>query len=178
MEVFDHLHFFEIQTTKIYGKKEEIHLLHMDLFLKSLGYRLRFVFAITSLGPIVLMCSNLTESPIDAIELYCLRTRIETMFNMLKNLVGGFQCHFWSKKMPRHSRKPCSNKILKSPKKEDLHTINACWKATEGFVMIGCIALGLLQLIASKFSNPIWNSYQGFLRTKSRAFLRKEPQKM
>jgi len=42
-------------------------------------------------------------------------------------------------------------------------------KISERFVMIGAIALGLLQLIALKYESLVWKEFQGFLRTKSRS---------
>jgi hypothetical protein len=38
--------------------------------------------------------------PVTAIELYGLRVRVETMFAMLKYLIGAFRDHFWSKRLP------------------------------------------------------------------------------
>jgi len=169
MEVFDSLHIFEEGTARIYGRTETFRWCMMDLLWKPTGGLIRFVFALTSRGPIILMCSNLMQDPIAAVELYCLRTRIETMFDLFKNVVHGFQCHFWSQKMKKHSRSPESNKMLKPPKKEDLQTVQACWEAYERFVMVAAIALGLLQLSSLTFSNRIWKHYQGFLRTQSRS---------
>ncbi len=168
MEVFDHLHLFKKVSVRIYGRMEEISILHLNLMWKSTQGLICFVFAKTSRGPIVLMCSNLEQDPVAAIELYCIRTRIETMFEMLKNVVHIFQCHFWSKKMPRHSRTPKSNKNQRSPQADSVKTVQACWDATERFVNLGCIALGLLQLIALKFPQEIWDKFEGFLRTRSR----------
>ncbi len=167
-EVFDHLYLFQKVSVRIYGHMEEIYIYHLDLLWKSTKGSLRFVFAKTSRGPIVLMCSNLDQDPIAAIELYCLRTRIETMFDMLKNVLHIFQCHFWSKKMPKHSRKPKSNKTQQAPQAENAKTVQACWDATERFVNLGAISLGLLQLIALKFPEEIWSRFEGFLRTRSR----------
>jgi len=49
---------------------------------------LLFIFAITSRGPMVLMSSDLTLSPATAVELYCLRPRIEIYqpYNLHKSL--------------------------------------------------------------------------------------------
>nr|WP_320015519.1 hypothetical protein [uncultured Desulfobacter sp.] len=47
--------------------------------------------------------------------------------------------------------------------------IRRCFDAYERFVMIGSIALGLLQLIPLKYQNFVWREFQGFLRTKSRS---------
>jgi len=168
MEVFDHLYLFQKVSARIYGRMEEISLLHLNLMWKPTHGLIRFVFAKTSRGSIVLMCSNIEQDPIAAIELYCMRTRIETMFEMLKHVLHIFQCHFWSKSMPKHSRKPKSNKTLQSPQTDGVETVQACWSATERFVNIGAIALGLLQLIALTFFSEIWNKFDFFLRTRSR----------
>jgi len=70
--------------------------------------------------------------------------------------------------MPRHSRKPKSNKDLKQPSENALAKVNFCWEAYERFVMLATIALGLLQLIAVKYPNDIWNHFDTYLRTYSR----------
>jgi hypothetical protein len=168
MEIFDHQSCFATVEARIYNNIETIKLYHLDLLWQPLRTTLRFVFAETSHGRIVLMCSNLSQDPLAAIELYCIRVRIETMFDMLKNVIHAFQCHFWSKGMPKHSRKPRKNSELIVPKPQKLQAIQRCWDATEGFVNIGAITLGLLQLIATRFSTEIWHQYEGFLKTRSR----------
>lgn len=129
---------------------------------------IRFVFAVTRRGPIVLMCSDLRQDPVAALELYCVRTWIEVMFYHLKHLIGAFQFRFWSKKMPRHSRRPKTNRTLTAPTAQHFGTVQPCWQAYERFVMLGAIALGLLQLIALKFNDTLWQQSVGFLRTRSR----------
>jgi hypothetical protein len=114
------------------------------------------------------MCSDLQMSPVTAIELYCLRVRVETLFAMLKHLIGAFRYHFWSKGLPRHSRKPRKNQHLKQPTKENVQQVQSCWEACERFAMLAAIALGLLQLMALKFSPQVWGHFQTFLRTRSR----------
>lgn len=140
----------------------------LDLLWKPTGNLIRFVLAVTSRGPIVLMCSDLHQDPVTALELYCTRIRIETMFDMLKNLMGVFRYRFWTKHLPRHSRKPGKNRDLKKPIQEQIGIIKRCFAAYERFVMTGAIALGLLQLIALKYENSVWERFEGFLRTRSR----------
>src|SRR5436190_24378908 len=93
----------------------------------------------------------------------------EWLFAMLKGVLDAFAYRFWSKYLPRHSRKPKKNATLKSPKAQHLPRVQETWEACERFVMLGCIALGLLQLIALKFPEQIWASFTRFLRTRSRA---------
>ena len=168
LEVFDHVQFFKEIECIVYGKLETILITSMDLLWKPTGSTIRFVFAKTKLGPIVLMCSDVTQDPVAAVSLYCLRVRIEVMFDMLKNLIGAFCYRFWSKKMPKHSRKPLKNKKLKHVPAINIPTVKKCWDGCERFVMSGAIALGLLQLVSLKFARDVWSQYQGFLRTQSR----------
>lgn len=153
---------------QVYGQVETISYLVLTLLWKPIKAPLRFVFAITSRGPIVLMCSDLDMAPLTVISLYCARVRVETMFSMLKHLLGAFTYRFWSKYLPRHSRKPKKNADLKAPMPDYVDSVRITWQACERFVMLGCIALGLLQLVALKFSHQVWQNFNMFLRTRSR----------
>ncbi len=169
LECFNHLHLFETVSCRIYGKIETVQLTSLALLWKPLGDWLLFVFAITSRGPIVLMCSDLRLSPTTAIELYCIRPRIELMFDVLKNLLGAFRFRFWTKKLPRHARRPTANRRLKAPQPEHLPTVEACWQAYEIFVLCAVVAHGLLQLIAIRFDSLVWQRHTLYLRTRSRS---------
>ncbi len=46
--------------------------------------------------------------------------------------------------------------------------VQSCWEGYERFAMLAAIALGLLQLIALKFSPEVWGRFHTFLRTRSR----------
>lgn len=167
-DLFELPHFFSTAQCLVYGKMEDITFLAVNLLWKPTGETVRFVLAVTSRGPIVLMCSDLCQDSLLAIRLYCMRIRVEIMFDMLKNLLGAFRYRFWSKCMPRHSRKPEKNKDLIIPSSEDIKTVKLCWDAYERFTMLAAIALGLLQLIALKYPQAVWNRFDVYLRTRSR----------
>jgi len=169
MECFDHLQGFDTVECCVYGQREVVRLMSVPLLWKPLGDWLLFIFTITSRGPLVLMCSDLTLSPVTALELYCVRTRMEILFAVLKNLLGAFRFHFWTPRLPRHSRRPTSNRCLKTPAVEYQPTVAACWQAYELFVLCAMIAQGLLQLIALRFGAEVWQHHQFYLRTRSRA---------
>jgi hypothetical protein len=40
-------------------------------------------------------------------------------------------------------------------------------KAIEVFTFIGCVAMGILQLIAIHYPTTVWNRYSGWLRTRT-----------
>ncbi len=168
-ECFDHLHLFDTVECQIYSHRETVQVMALPLLWKPLGDWLLFIFAITSRGPIVLMCSELTLAPATALELYCVRTRIETLFDMMKNLLHAFCFRFWTKKLPRHPRRPRANRHLKAPAAPHVGTVEACWQAYESFVLCAVIAQGLLQLIALRFSDTVWLQHSLYLRTQSRA---------
>jgi hypothetical protein len=168
MECFDHLWMFSKKHCLVYGKKEEVFIMGLDLLWKGTGEMIRFVLAKTSHGPIVLMCSDLSQEPVKVLELFCSRIRIEVMFDVLKNLIKAFHFRFWSKKMPLNSRRPKRNKDLKIPTLEGLRQVKRCWRASEFFVLMGGIAQGVLQLISLKYKKEVWKKSFAFIRTKSR----------
>lgn len=169
-DVFEtHKEQFVNASCAVYGRVETVSYLVLNLLGKPIKAPLRFVFAITSRGPIVLICSDLESDPLMAIALYGARGRIETLFAMLKSVLGAFAYRFWSKRLPRHSRKPQKNATLQAPHKEHLETVRRTWQACERFVMLGCIAVGLLQLVALKFHDQVWDGFSLFLRTRRRA---------
>lgn len=168
MEVFDHRHLFTTITCPLYGQVEEVSIAALDLIWKPTGGLIRFVFAHTRLGPFVLMCSDLQQDPVEALQLYCTRVRVEVMFDVLKNLLVAFCYRFWSKHLPRHSRTPKSNDTLQGAAAPHGESVRSRWLACEGFVMLGAIAQGLLQLLAVKFPETIWAHFDAFLRTRSR----------
>lgn len=128
----------------IYGRQEPVELMTADLLWRPFGGYIRFIWAITSRGPIILMCSDLTAKPERVLALYCQRIRIEVMFDTLKNRLGAFHFHFWTRYLPKHSRQPESNKLLKAPAPEHIDKVSACWQAMETFVFCASVAAGLL----------------------------------
>ena len=167
-DLFDLPHLFSKAQCLVYGKTEDISVMAINQLWKPTGDMIRFVLAVTSRGPIVLMCSDLNQDPLLAVRLYCMRVRVEIMFDMLKNVLGAFCYRFWSKGMPKHSRKPKKNKDLKKPASEDIKTVRLCWDAYERFAMLAAVTLGLLQLIALKYPKAVWNRTNFYLRTRSR----------
>lgn len=168
-ECFDHQHLFQQAECQVYGRVETIQWLSLTLLWKPIGESLLFIFAITSRGPIVLMSSDLTLSAVTAVELYCVRSRIEIMFSMMKTLIHAFCFRFWTNALDRHPRRPRANRHLQAPAPEQLPTVIDCWDAYERFVLCAAIALGLLQLIALRFDTLIWQHHRLYLRTQSRA---------
>ncbi len=154
---------------QVYGQMETVSFLVLDLLWRPLGDKIRFVLAVTSRGPIILMCSDMELEPVEILKLYCTRQRIETMFSVLKHVFGGLGYHFWSKHLTPQSRRPKKNsKHLRFPLKEDIVTIERTWRAIESFVNFACIVQGLLQVISLQLGGSVWAEKCIWLRTYSR----------
>ena len=125
------------------------------------------------------MCNSLQQNPWLALQLYCSRTRMETILDCLKNVMNAFRFRFWSKCLPKASRKPPGNQDLKKPKTtQGFRVVRGAWKAQEGFVTLAAIAQGLLQMIALKQTQHVWKHSHAFLRTKSRELPSEKPVKL
>ena len=127
-ECFDYPDLFEAVSCQVYGKTESIQVMSLTLLWRPIADYVLFVLAVTSKGPIILMSSDLELLAVNAIELYCARTRIEILFSVLKHVIGAFNFRFWTKSLPKHSRRPFPNRDLKAPQPHQIGTIQACWK--------------------------------------------------
>ena len=110
------------------------------------------------------MTSDLTLEPLVALKLYSRRVTIETMFDMLKNLLGAMQYHFWSKYLKPISRKPLKNNIMRPVSSQPVKTKNTL-DAIEKFNHIHLVVLGSFQLLACNFNQQICNKARCWLRT-------------
>ena len=68
-------------TCRVYGKMEEVSIMAVNLIWKPSRSLIRFILAVTSRGPIVLMCSDLNQDPVIALELYILQTVTSCAFS-------------------------------------------------------------------------------------------------
>jgi hypothetical protein len=159
----NNLNSFQDATIEIYRKKKTVFFLCLDLIWKPIGEKVRFVLIIDGEQSCILMCSDLTLSPQDIIKAYSYRFKIEVSFKVLKHLMGVFFYHFWTSVWPKIGKRVESD--LSSASADSERLIAQTTNAIEGFVNFGCIATGILQIIALNFHNTIWKSYRGWLRT-------------
>jgi hypothetical protein len=159
----------EFQETPcyVYGNRETVKVLCLDLLWKPIKGKIRFVLAVTSRGPIVLMCSDLALGATQILELYCRRSSIESTFSVLKNLIGGLAYHFWSQRIEKGSRRPKKNQDSDSLTQIPAHALEDKLKAMEKFVNLSAILVGILHILALKFPEKIWQANNHWLRTFS-----------
>ena len=158
-------------TVMIYGKEETVSFLSYDLLWgKKLYKTLRFVIAsIDGSKPIILATNDMNLAPLQIIRLYSCRFKIECAFFQLKHVIAGFAHRFWSAAMPKLNRfAPSGSDPLESVDNEnDRKLILAAFRATQTYVTVACIALGLLQACSLKFADEINASPLRWIRTRS-----------
>jgi len=159
----DKLNGFQEATIEIYREKKTVFFLCLDLLWKPIGEKVRFVLVVDGDENFILMCSDLTLCPQDIIKAYSYRFKIEVSFKVLKHLMGVFFYHFWTSAWPKIGKHVESDLSSISTHSERL--IAQTTNAIEGFVNFGCIATGILQIMALNFHNSIWKCYRGWLRT-------------
>lgn len=165
MELFDDwAEKFDTTEALVYDKVETVRYLALDLIWKPVKGRLRFILIESSRGRIVLMTSDMNMECRVAIKLYCHRVTVETLFDGLKNLLGGMAYHFWSQYLETASRKPkrnCKHKRVSSRPEKTEETLGKI----EKFVAVQMVVLGTLQLLACSFGREIHDKANCWLRT-------------
>lgn len=159
---------FEQTVIELYGCCKTVSFLCLDLVWKPVGEKIRFVLVMDGPERFILMCSDLTLSAPDIVRAYSLRFKIEVSFKVLKHLMGTFYYRFWTHAWPRIGKRTVSDlsEITDTRRKR---LIQEAADAIEAFANFGCIATGILQVIALNFHGTIWKKYAGWLRTVTSA---------
>jgi len=145
---------FAPMTITLYGKKQDIR--YYDLVLlwgQGLYRQLRFVLVECGNAKSILVSTDLSVSPLSIIHLYSHRFRIECTYRTLKQEIGGFSYHFWTKAMNKlsHFRKkqdpdPLDGVLQEQDRKRVLDTA----RATEMYALMSSISIGTLQILSAK----------------------------
>jgi hypothetical protein len=156
---------FQKVKANIYGRTENVRIHSKVLHWKPAGGLVLFVLAETSKGRITVMCSDVSTSPVEALELYCHRSLVEVMFDSLKNLLGVMTYRFWSMGLEPQTRRPARNTPGRTS--ENPAATAKTLAAISNFVHIGMATLVFLQALACKFGPDVTAEANYWLRTPS-----------
>jgi hypothetical protein len=157
---------FEQARIELYGQTKDVAFLCLDLLWKPIGEKVRFVLVADGAEQFILMGSDLTLDAQDMILAYSYRFKIEVSFKVLKHLIGAFSYRFWTHVWPRVG-KANSSDLSKVNDHRRQRLIAETTDSIEAFVNFGCIATGILQILALNYHETIWKRYMGWLRTVS-----------
>jgi len=155
---------FQTAEAAVYNRREQVRYLTLNLLWKPTKGMLRFILVESSRGRMILISSDLKLDPVAAIELYCRRVTIETLFDTLKNTLGGMGYHFWSQYLNPASRRPKKNARQRRGSSNVAQTRNTL-AAIEKFVNVQLLVLGMLQLTAKAHPAQVKAKAGCWLRT-------------
>ena len=155
----------------LYGEEKKVRFLSRTLLWGQKLYQpLQFVLAEYDGKQIILVSTSLTLAAEDIITAYACRFRIEAMFREMKQQIGGFCYHFWTRATPKldHFRKKgVSDPLWDVTQPTERVRIIRTIQATEAYVMLCSIAFGIIQLLCLHFQNQLHVPDFRFLRTYS-----------
>src|SRR6058998_489754 len=150
----------------VYGEKDVIiRFRTADLLWRPVGILVRFVVVLhPQRGAILLMCTDLTLSPLDIIRIYGLRFKIELSFKQALHVIGAYAYHFWMAAMTP-LRRVSGNQYLHRKSADYRHAVRRKIAAYHRHIQLGLIAQGLLQILSAIKPNLVWQSFGSWIRT-------------
>ena len=164
--LFDNPETMHEAKSPVYGEKDVLlHYRSMDLLLKRIGILVRFVAVIhPTRGRCILLCTDLSLSPMEIISLYGLRFKIEVSFKQAIRTIGSYAYHFWMKNMTP-LRRSSGDQYLHRKSEQYRKAVRRKLDAYHRFIQIGLIAQGLLQYLSVSFPDVVWANFSSWLRT-------------
>ena len=146
-------------TVKMYDKDQALEYLCVDLLWgRGLYLPVRFVLVRYGKTRSILVSTDTSLEPTEIIRLYSYRVKIEGSFRTMKQDIGTLAYRFWTKSMEKinHFRKKTDSDPLDNvSSSEDRNRIMLTVRATEVYILMSCIAMGILQGISVD-----WDRYQ------------------
>jgi hypothetical protein len=150
----------------VYGENEvTLRFRVADLLWRPVGILVRFVVVLhPQRGAILLMCTDLTLSPLDIISIYGLRFKIEVSFKQALRCIGAYAYHFWMAAMTP-LRRVSGNQYLHHKSVEYRDAVRRKLAAYHRHIQLGLIAQGLLQILSATKPTLVWQSFGSWIRT-------------
>lgn len=163
-------HAFVSAPSPVYGESNVlVRYRVMDLLWRPVGRIVRFVIVHhPQRGTIFLLCTDLTLEPMQILQLYGYRFKIEIGFKQAVHVIGAHAYHFWMSEM-KPIRRGTGDQYLHRTTSEYRDGIRRKLLAYHAHMQLGCIAQGLLQHLAINHTAAVWHGFRSWLRTMNEA---------
>ena len=150
----------------VYGEEDvTIEYAVADLLWRVAGVLVRFVAVRhPHRGSILLMSSDLTLTPLQIIEIYGWRFKIELSFKQSLRTVGAYAYHFWMQDMDPIKRSGHNQYLHRKPQ-EYRDAVRRKLDAYHRHIQLGVVAQGLLNILAALHPRLVFASFGSWLRT-------------
>ena len=137
----------------------------LDLLWRPVARIVRFVIVHHPVrGTIFLLCTDLSLEPLQILQLYGYRFKIELGFRQAVHVLGAYAYHFWMAGM-KPVRRGTGNQYLHRTSDTYRQAVRRKLRAYHVHVQLGCIAQGLLQHLALNHTAAVWHCFRSWLRT-------------
>jgi hypothetical protein len=140
----------------------------IDLIWRPAARQVRFVIVHhPKRGTIFLLSTDLTLEPLQMIQLYGFRFKIELGFRQALHVLGAYAYHFWMSDMEpirRGQGDQHLHRAARSYRDAVVRKVNTYHR----HVQLGCVAQGLLQHLAINHSELVWDHLREWFRTMNR----------
>ena len=161
---------FQTAASPVYGETAvTIRYYALDLLWRPLGQLVRFVLVDhPTRGRVILMSTDRALTALAIIAAYSYRFKIELAFKQALYTLGSYGYHFWMMAMTPLSRRS-GNQYLHRTSGDYRRLVRRKLDAYHRYVLLGCIAQGLLQYLALACRVQVWRAFRSWLRTMNPA---------
>lgn len=141
----------------------------LDLMWRPVAKIVRFVIVRHPLrGTIFLLSTDTSLEPLEILQLYGYRFKIELGFRQAVHVIGAYAYHFWMAAM-KPLRRGGGDQYLHRTSDAYRAGVRRKLRAYHVHVQLGCIAQGLLQHLAINHTAQVWHCFRSWLRTMNPA---------
>ena len=141
----------------------------LDLTWRPVGRVVRFVIVRhPTRGTIFLLSTDVSLQPLQILQLYGYRFKIELGFRQAVHVLGSYAYHFWMADM-KPQRRGGGDQYLHRTSDSYRQAVRRKLRAYHVHVQLGCIAQGLLQHLALNHTAACWRGFRSWLRTMNPA---------
>jgi len=157
---------FTSAPSPVYGEREVVVRFRvLDLLWKPVGRIVRFCIVHHPVrGTIFLLSTDTSLAPLEILQLYGYRFKIELGFRQAVHVIGAYAYHFWMAGMKPLSRGAGDQYLHRTPD-EYRAAVRRKLRAYHVHVQLGAIAQGLLQHLAINHTAEVWRCFRSWLRT-------------